>query len=175
MGENGEKGQGQTGRGGEPGGLADRQGALGDLLDRLQKQLGGESPNSFGDAQKNMRGAEGSLREDDSGGALQQQKEALDALRKGSRMLAQQMRERGQGQARNRGRDGEARGRDEDPLGRPRATRNPDEGPDKDMVPSELAIRKAREILEQLRAKANSEGLSEQERGYIDRLLRGLY
>jgi uncharacterized protein (TIGR02302 family) len=168
--------QGNQGMGGDqPGGLADRQGALGDLLDRMQKQLGGDSPGEFGDAQKQMKDAEGSLRDGDGEGALKQQSDALDALRKGSKSLSKQMREKGQGQARSKGRDGEAAGRDEDPLGRPRATRNPDEGPEKDMVPSELAMRKAREILEQLRAKANSQGLTEQERGYIDRLLRGLY
>ncbi len=181
-GEGGQDPFGQTpgggdpdGKGNTPGGLADRQGALGDLLDRMQRQLGGTAPGELGDAQRQMKGAEGSLRDGDSGSALQQQSDALDALRKGAQSLSKQMRERGQGQARNRGRDGEATGKDDDPLGRPRATRNPDQGPDKDMVPSELAIRKAREILEQLRAKANSEGLTEQERGYIDRLLRGLY
>jgi uncharacterized protein (TIGR02302 family) len=168
-------GQDPNGSGTQPGGLADRQGALGDLLDRMQKQLGGNAPGEFGDAQRQMKDAAGSLRDGDSGSALQQQSDALDALRKGAQSLSKQMREKGQGQARNRGRNGEATGRDDDPLGRPRATRNPDQGPDKDMVPSDLAMRKAREILEQLRAKANSEGLTEQERGYIDRLLRGLY
>ena len=38
-----------------------------------------------------------------------------------------------------------------------------------------INVRRAREILEQLRNRANGQGLTESERGYIDRLLRGLY
>lgn len=173
-GEGEGQGQGQ-GQGLDGKGLADRQGQLRDLLDRLQRGMGGESPGELGDAGRAMGDAEESLRNGDREGALQQQSDALDALRKGAQELGRQMRERGQGQARNNGRDGEAGGNEEDPLGRPRATRNPDAGPDRDMVPGELAIRRAREILEQLRAKANGEGLTDSERSYIDRLLRGLY
>jgi hypothetical protein len=43
------------------------------------------------------------------------------------------------------------------------------------MLPSELAIRRAREILEMLRARANTPDLPRIDRDYIDRLLRGLY
>ena len=46
---------------------------------------------------------------------------------------------------------------------------------DKDMLPSELAIRRAREILEMLRSRASEPELPRLERDYIDRLLRGLY
>jgi len=69
---------------------------------------------------------------------------------------------------------GEARG-DTDPLGRPMPQRNEDYGPDEDMLPSELAIRRAREILEMLRSRASEPELPRLERDYIDRLLRGLY
>ncbi len=164
------QGEGQDGQG-----LANRQGALRDLLDRMQRGLGGDAPGEMGDAGRAMENAERALREGDREGALQQQSDALDALRKGARELGRQMRERGQGQARNQGRDGRAGNNEDDPLGRPRATSEPDTGPDRNMVPGELAIRRAREILEQLRAKANGEGLTDSERSYIDRLLRGLY
>jgi Domain of unknown function (DUF4175) len=60
-------------------------------------------------------------------------------------------------------------------LGRPRASRNADQGPDGDMLPNEQAMQRAREILDTLRAKAEERGLSDQEKAYIDRLLRGLY
>jgi hypothetical protein len=43
------------------------------------------------------------------------------------------------------------------------------------MVPTERAQQRAREILETLRSKANERDLSDQEKAYIDRLLRGLY
>ena len=172
--EPGEQGQDGKQPGQNPGGLSDRQGALGDMLDRMMREMGRNAPGELGEAGREMRGAQGSLGQSDKDGALQQQGNALDQLRKGSKAMRKQMRQ-GQGQARNRGRDGEAGGTDDDPLGRPRATRNPDDGPDKDMVPNELASRRAREILEQLRSRANEQGLMEQERGYIDRLLRGLY
>jgi hypothetical protein len=84
------------------------------------------------------------------------------------------MMQQGQGQQGNQGRTGEARG-DTDPLGRPMPQRNEDYGPDKDMLPSELAIRRAREILEMLRSRASEPELPRLERDYIDRLLRGLY
>ncbi len=171
----GQSGQGQDGQGQDGQGLADRQGALRDLLDRMQRGLGSDAPGEMGDAGRAMENAERALRDGDREGALQQQSDALDALRKGARELGRQMRERGQGQASNPGRDGRGGNNEEDPLGRPRATSEPDVGPDRDMVPGELAIRRAREILEQLRAKANGEGLTDSERSYIDRLLRGLY
>jgi hypothetical protein len=122
-----------------------------------------------------MGDAEQSLREGDKEGALQKQGEALKNLRKGAQELAEQMRENGQGQDNQQARDGEGRNGKDDPLGRPRATRNPDQGPEEDMLPNEQAMQKAREILETLRAKANERGLSDQEKAYIDRLLRGLY
>ena len=43
------------------------------------------------------------------------------------------------------------------------------------MLPSELAIQRAREILEMLRSRAGEQGLPRIERDYIERLLRGLY
>jgi hypothetical protein len=36
-------------------------------------------------------------------------------------------------------------------------------------------MRRAREILEELRGRANAEGLDENTKAYIDRLLKGLY
>ena len=48
-------------------------------------------------------------------------------------------------------------------------------GPKENMLPSELAIRRAREILELLRSRANTPDLPRIDKDYIDRLLRGLY
>jgi uncharacterized protein (TIGR02302 family) len=178
-GQMGENGQGQEGQGRQPGsrgsgGLSQRQGALGDMLDELMGELGPNAPGELGDAGREMRGAEGSLGSEDRESALEQQGNALEQLRKGAGELRRQMQQQGQGQARSRGREGRGAG-DDDPLGRPRATREEDRGPNEDMVPNELAAKRAREILEQLRSRANEQGLTEQERGYIDRLLRGLY
>lgn len=169
--------EGQQGEGGDkPGegqGLADRQQQLQKQLDGLRGQ-GGQNP-SLDDAERAMGEAGDALKEGNKEGALQKQGEALDKLRKGAQQLAEEMRKQGQGQRSGDAKDGEGRGNNDDPLGRPRATRNPDEGPDKDMLPNEQAMQKAREILETLRAKANERGLSDQEKAYIDRLLRGMY
>ena len=159
---------------GEGNGLADRQRDLKGKLDGLKGQ-GEGGPGELDEAGRAMEGAEQSLRDGDQAGALRQQGEALDKLRKGANKLAQKMREQGQGQAEGDARDGEGRGGEDDPLGRPRASRNAGEGPDKDMVPKEQAQKRAREILESLRAKANDRDLTDQEKAYIDRLLRGLF
>ena len=177
-GEPSDEGAGEPGsRGTAPGGLADQQQGLEGLLQEFMRQLGQngmEAPQSFGDAGKSMDGAEGSLRRSDREGALGQQGEAMAKLREGAQGLARQMMQQGQGQQGNYGRDGEARGDDRDPLGRPMPNAQEDTGPDRDMLPSEQAIARAREILESLRARAG-EQLPRLERDYIERLLRGLY
>jgi uncharacterized protein (TIGR02302 family) len=169
--------EGQQGEGGDkPGegkGLADRQQQLQKQLDGLRGQ--GGSNQNLDDANRAMGEAGQALKDGDKEGALQKQGEAMDGLRKGAQKLAEEMRKQGQGQKSGEAKDGEGRGNNDDPLGRPRATRNPDTGPDKDMLPNEQAMQRAREILETLRAKANERGLSDQEKAYIDRLLRGMY
>jgi uncharacterized protein (TIGR02302 family) len=170
-GEEGQEGEGQ--QPGEGKGLSQRQQQLKKQLEGLRGQ-GGQN-KSLEDAERAMGEAGDSLEQGDKEGALQKQSEAMDNLRKGAQELAEQMREQGQGRQSGEARDGEGRGGEDDPLGRPRATRNPDQGPDEDMVPTEQAQQRAREILETLRSKANERDLSDQEKAYIDRLLRGLY
>jgi uncharacterized protein (TIGR02302 family) len=178
--ENGEQfGQGGQGSDGQDpngtGDLSERQKELRRMLDQLRGRSQGMMPDELGEAGEDMDSAADALRDSDREGALQQQGEALDKLRKGARELAERLREQGQGEAQGQARDGEGRGGEEDPLGRPRATRNPDDGPREDMVPSERSLQRAREILETLRSKANERGLSDSEKAYIDRLLRGLF
>ena len=159
-------------------GLGDRQQGLGQMLQDLMDQFGKngmQAPNSFGDAGESMRGAEGNLREGDRGQALGDQGDAMSKLRDGAKDIAQQMMQQGQGQQGNQGRTGQARGDDRDPLGRPLPNRGEDYGPDRDMLPSELAIQRAREILEMLRSRAGETARPRLERDYIERLLRGLY
>jgi uncharacterized protein (TIGR02302 family) len=170
--------QGQSGQGMTPGELGDRQQGLSEMLQQLLDQFGQNgmpSPEAFGQAGESMEGAQGSLRQSDREGALGQQGDALSKLREGAQGLAQQMMQQGQGQQGSQGRHGEARGDQRDPLGRPMPQRGEDLGPDENMLPSELAIRRAREILDMLRSRANEADLPRIERDYIDRLLRGLY
>ncbi len=148
------------------------------MLQELMGQLGQngvEAPPALGEAGKNMQGAEGSLRRGDRDNALGDQGEAIAKLREGAQGMVKQLMQQGQGQQGNYGRHGEARGDSRDPLGRPMPNHSEDTGPERNMLPSELAIRRAREILNMLRSRANEPQLPRIERDYIDRLLRGLY
>ncbi len=168
----------QGGAGGKPddgSNLADRQGSLSDQLDRLGKELDQETQGDLGEASKNMKDAAGNLRQGSKDDALQQQGEAMKQMQEGAKKLGKKLAEKGQGKTGNQGKDGEAGGSDDDPLGRPRATHNPEMGADKNAVPSEMAQRRAREILEQLRNRSNEQDLGETEKSYIERLLKGLY
>jgi uncharacterized protein (TIGR02302 family) len=157
------------------GALADKQGDLSDMLDRLNKQLGPDGQGELGDASKSMKGAKGSLKDGSRDDALRQQGDAMKQMRDGAKKLGKKLAEQGKGKSGQQGKEGEAGGDENDPLGRPRATRNPDNGPKENMVPSELSMRRAREILETLRQKYDDPNLGSGERAYIDRLLRGLY
>lgn len=185
--EPGEMGEQQDGR--EPGSrgprqpgagnLADQQEALGRMLEEMLRSMGQQgmqSPPSLGEAGEAMKGAGESLRGQERGRALGQQGEALDRLREGAQSMARRMmQDQGTGSAGNQGRHGEARGDDRDPLGRPMPSTGEDLGPERNMLPSELAIRRAREILDMLRSRANTPDLPKLDRDYLERLLRGLY
>ncbi len=159
-------------------GLAGEQGDLARQLEQFMKDLqsnGMEGPPSFGEAGKKMGEAQKSLQQRERDQALGEQGEALSQLREGAQKMSRNMQQKGRSGPVNSGRDGEAKGDSNDPLGRPMPTKDDDLGPDKNMLPSELAIRRAREILESLRARANTPDLPRIDRDYIERLLRGLY
>jgi hypothetical protein len=172
-------GQGQQGSQGRGEGLAGEQEGLGRMLQDLMRQLGEQgmgSPNALGRAQRSMEGAAGELRQGQRDPALGRQGEAMEALREGAQAMAREMmQQQGAGNEGNYGRHGEAGGDDRDPLGRPMPQRGEDYGPERDMLPGQAAIERAREILESLRSRANERSRPTLELDYIDRLLRGLY
>ncbi|MEQ1520332.1 MAG: TIGR02302 family protein [Aestuariivirga sp.] len=176
----GQEGDDPGNRSGNQGteGLAGEQGDLGRMLEQFMKQLGQnglQSPPSFGEAGKQMGEAEQSLQQQEREQALGEQGEALNQLRAGAQDMARQIQQQGQSGQDNTGRDGQARGETHDPLGRPMPNSGDNFGPKENMLPSELAIRRAREILELLRSRANTPDLPRIDKDYIDRLLRGLY
>ena len=182
QGENGEEPQGMEpgsrGQRPSPGDLSAQQEALGKMLQELMDQMGKngmQAPQSLGDAGKSMDGAAGALGKGEKGRALGDQGDAMESLREGAQNMARQLSQQGNGQQGNEGQHGEGRGDDRDPLGRPMPTQGEDMGPEKNMLPGEIAIRRAREILEMLRSRANDPQRPKLERDYIDRLLRGLY
>jgi hypothetical protein len=122
-----------------------------------------------------MGDAADSLRGQNRDQALGEQGEALDGLRESAQAMAQQLMQQGTGNEGNYGRHGEARGDDRDPLGRPRPQRGEDFGPERDMLPSESAMERARQLLDALRERASDRTRRRLELDYLDRLLRGLY
>ncbi|MEI8396072.1 MAG: TIGR02302 family protein [Rhodospirillaceae bacterium] len=136
---------------------ADEQAELRRRLGSLMEQLGeggGSIPHAFGQAERAMRDAEMSLRLDSPGAAVPAQNRAVDSLREGLRAV---------------GRQQAASGRD--PLGRMMPGRGtPDSAGVR--VPEEREIQRAREILDELRRRANQRERPRRELDYIDRLLR---
>lgn len=172
--------QDQQGQSGRSEGLSRQQGALGDVLQELMDALrdrGVNPPNSLGQAQGEMRGAEGALKEGDRGSALGKQGEALNKMRQGMQAMAQEMMRQGTGHQGNYGRHEEGRdgGDDFDPLGRPAPTTGEQQGPRRDMVPPEAAIERAREILRDLRNRYSDPQRPKIELDYLERLLRNIY
>ena len=148
------------------------------MLEEFMRQLGQNglrSPPALGEAGKQMGNAGKSLRNNDRDQALGEQGDALSKMREGAQSMARQLQQAGKSGQDNNGKDGRAKGDARDPLGRPQPTKDDQYGPDKNMLPSELAIRRAREILENLRARANTPNLPSIDKDYIERLLRGLY
>ena len=166
-GENNNGGDGDS-----AGDLANRQKGLRDQLDQLGKGLSPqEGGDKLGEAQKNMGDAEDALRQGNKDEALRQQNKAMRNMIQGMGKLAEQMGKQGgdkQGNA-----NGQGNSRNQDPLGR-LPNRRPNVGPDKDIVPSDIARKKAREILEELRARSNEQGLDSETKSYLNGLLQGL-
>jgi uncharacterized protein (TIGR02302 family) len=176
QGQDGEGGQ-QPGQG-QPGNLAERQEALRDELRRQQGQLPGAGTPE-GDAAREaldragraMQEAEESLRQDDLAGALDNQSEAMEALREGMRELGEQMAQQ-QGQP---GQQGEAMGQANemgrrDPLGR-ETGQNGRIGTDQQLLQGEDVYRRAEELLDEIRRRSGEQTRPEEERDYLRRLL----
>ncbi|MDZ7822814.1 MAG: TIGR02302 family protein [Ahrensia sp.] len=176
------QGQGQQGQGGLEG-LAPGQQALQDRLQQFMQALEGMGINpgdEFGQAGEAMGDAGEALGQGSGEQALNDQGNAMDALRRGAdsmmQQLQQQAQQQGQGQNQGQGQQGQNqpggtqnRG-DRDPLGRPQRTEGPDFGDSVD-VPDEIDVLRAREILEAIRKRLGSGALEALEKDYLERLL----
>jgi hypothetical protein len=170
-GANGKGGQGEgqgksdgQGKGGDgPSQLAERQGALGDMIAaRRGAMKGGRASEALGDAESAMREAESALRDGDMAKAADRQSEALRRLRQGL--------ERHRQDRAGRGGDGQSQtsGGPRDPLGR--AMGGAGEG-EETAVPEEVERQRARDIRDEVRKRAQDPRRPEQEREYLRRLL----
>ena len=146
---------------------------LGELMLRMDEMLGG-IPKGMGRADRNMRDARRSLQGNQPGEAAGHQGQALENLRGAMEGMAEQMARQlgrgmpmGMGQPRGRG---QMRGRD--PFGRATGGHFGNAQDDSVKVPDAADLRRAGEILRELRRRAGQHQRPKPERDYIDRLLR---
>ena len=169
QGERGEGQQGERGRGpADQSGLGERQQALRDTLEQLQRELdelGLGKSDQLDSAREAMQDAEQSLQDGDLEGATDEQARALDQMRQGAQQMAQQML---QNMPQRYGNNGDT---PRDPLGRPQRSQGPDLGTSV-KVPDEIDRQRAREILDELRRRVGEQQRSPEELDYIERLLK---
>ncbi len=176
------QGSGQTPNGdpSDGGSLADRQQALRQELDRQRNALpgagtpeGDAARESLGRAGEAMDEAEEALRNEDFAGALDNQADAMEALREGMRELAEQMAEQQQNQ--QGGQQGQQAGRGDpsgtrDPLGREQGE-NGRIGTDEQLLQGDDVYRRARELLDEIRRRSGEQERPTEELDYLRRLL----
>lgn len=177
QGEN-QQGQGQGEEQNEGGSLADRQERL---RDELNRQRAGPLPGAgteAGDAAREaldrageaMDRAEDALRNDQTAEALGAQSEAMDALREGLRNLGEALAENRQEGGQQGEQQGQASDQSRDPLGRQQGL-DGQSATDESMLGSELAQRRSRELLDEIRRRSGERERPEVERDYLERLL----
>ncbi|KIN63656.1 DUF4175 domain containing protein [Sulfitobacter noctilucicola] len=173
--EGGEQGEG-FGKGEE--GLAQRQQALRDELRRQQQRLPGQGTPG-GDAARDaldragraMDQAEDSLRDGDLAEAIDNQAQAMEALREGMRSLGEAMAQEQQNQQPGQGTaESDRRADNRDPLGREQGNNGPSssDGP-LSMGPGGAG--RARDLLDEIRRRSGETERPEEERDYLNRLL----
>lgn len=160
----------QSGQSGSsPGALAERQSALRQQLGEAagNTRRGGAEPGpEVGRAEQAMQEAEQALRRGDLQGASAAQEEALAQMRQAQTRLSEELARRNQEQ--QSGADGNATG-PRDPLGRPTAGGDGERGETE--VPMEAQRAQARDIVNELRRRAEDPARPEAERQYLRRLL----
>jgi uncharacterized protein (TIGR02302 family) len=182
-GQPGQQGQGQQPGQGQDGqsleeSLADRQRALRQELNRQSQNLpgagteaGDAAREALGRAEGAMDGAEEALRENDLAGAIDNQSEAMEALREGMRNLGEALaQQQQQGQGQQGMADGADPGQQRDPLGR-NVGSNGQIGSDENLLQGEDVYRRARELLDEIRRRSGEGERPEEELEYLERLL----
>ncbi|MBW4709702.1 TIGR02302 family protein [Roseobacter sp. YSTF-M11] len=175
--QQGSPSQGQPG-GDAEGSIADRQRALRDELRRQQDNLPGAGTPE-GDAAREaldragraMDGAEEALRENDLAEAINNQGQAMEALREGMRSLGEMMAQQDQNRQPGQGaQQSDRRADNRDPLGREsgNAGAEGDNGP---LALNNDAYGRARELLDEIRRRSGQVDRPEVERNYLKRLL----
>jgi len=177
--QNGQQSQpGATGEGNLQQNLADRQQSLRDELRRQQGSLPGAGTPE-GDAAREaldragraMEGAEDALRDQDYAEAIDNQAQAMEALREGMRNLGEMMAEQQQNGQQGQGMsEADRRSASRDPLGREEGGEG-SIGTDENMLQGEDAYRRAQELLDEIRRRSAEAERPEEELDYLKRLL----
>ncbi|WP_415404241.1 TIGR02302 family protein [Tateyamaria sp. SN3-11] len=182
----GEQGDGQQGGEGEQqgqdgqgeGSLADRQQALRNELNRQQGNLPGAGTPE-GDAARDaldragraMDGAEEALRQRDFAEAIDNQSQAMEALREGMRALGEAMQQEAQNGQQGQGMSESDRRADaRDPLGRDPGS-NGSVGTEEGLLQGEDVYRRARDLLDEIRRRSGDGERPDVELDYLKRLL----
>jgi uncharacterized protein (TIGR02302 family) len=140
-------------------GLSKQQGDLQKELSEAMKGLDPKSAGKMRDAGKAMAEAQAALGRKDLSNAGVAQNQALESLRQGAETLSKQ--------AESQGQTGKQAG-GQDPLGRGAGAL----GHSGVKIPGPTDLARARAILEELRRRAGEMNRSQQERDYLDRLLK---
>ena len=173
-------GDGQGGGAQSPGdSLAERQRSLRQELQRQQNGLplgdsehGDAARQSLEEAGRAMEGAEDALKQGDLAEAIDRQAEAMERLREGMRSLGEAMAKQQQGQPGSQtGRNSASQGNRMDPLGRDLPDGKAGVGDDGSRIGEGSAYRRAWDLLEEIRRRADERDRSEGERSYLQRLL----
>lgn len=185
----GQQGQGNGQGGDQPGqqgengegdarSLAERQRDLRRQLQQQQQNLpgvGGEAGRAARDALdragRAMDRAENALRDGDLAGALDDQSDAVDALRDGMQNLGEALAEQQQqpGQQGQQAGQGDPNGR-RDPLGRDPSGRGGSET-NENLLGQDNPFARARDLLDEIRRRSAEQGRPTDERDYLNRLL----
>ena len=155
--------------------FADRQGQLRESLERQRSKIEGALGEEGEDAQRSleqadraMRRAEEALQNGDLDGAVDQQAQAMDALRQGIRDVNRA--ERSANSDVQQGNSDQHTGQGRDPLGRPQGG-DGSSGTTEARRDGQDPEAQAAELLEEIRRRAGERERSETERDYLKRLL----
>ncbi|MEL6619294.1 MAG: TIGR02302 family protein [Pseudomonadota bacterium] len=171
-------GQGQGGQQNGEQSLADRQQALRDELRRQQGNMPGAGTPE-GDAARDaldragraMEGAEQALRDRDFADAIDNQSQAMEALREGMRALGEAMQQQAQNGQQGQGlSEADRRAEARDPLGREPGS-NGAIGTDEGLLQGEDVYRRARDLLDEIRRRSGDGERPDVELDYLKRLL----
>lgn len=155
--------------------LSERQRQLRDRLENERSDIEGQFGDEGEDAQRSleqaeraMRRAEEALENGDLDGAVDQQAQAMDALRQGIRDINEAQRSESADAAEENGDQQNGQGRD--PLGRPQGG-DGSSGTAEARRDGQDPEAQAAELLEEIRRRAGERERSENERDYLKRLL----